>query len=76
MNSQIHQNYSTELEAAISGVVNMCMAGCYTLLHQRFPGGSDGKAFVSNAGERGSIPGLGYRRDFRNSLASKGKDFS
>ena len=59
MNSQIHQNYSTKLEAAISGVVNMCMAGSYTLLHQRFPGGSDGKASVSNAGERGSIPGLG-----------------
>ena len=29
------------------------------LLYEDFPGGSDGKASVYNAGDRGSIPGLG-----------------
>ena len=42
---------------------------CYTILKNHyyvvynsardFPGGSDGKAFVYNAGDLGSIPGLG-----------------
>ena len=59
MNSQIHQNYSTKLEAAISGVVNMCMAGSYTLLHQRFPGGSDSKESASNVGNLPFNPWVG-----------------
>ena len=29
------------------------------LLYEDFPGGSDGKASVYNAGDRGSIPGSG-----------------
>ena len=30
-----------------------------SLISQSFPGGSDGKASAYNAGDRGSIPGLG-----------------
>ena len=30
-----------------------------TILNEGFPGGSDGKASVCNAGDLGSIPGLG-----------------
>ena len=30
-----------------------------SLRHLNFPGGSDGNAFVYNAGDPGSIPGLG-----------------
>ena len=30
-----------------------------TTIHQGFPGGSDGKASACNAGDPGSIPGLG-----------------
>ena len=33
-----------------------CIYFCYFL---GFPGGSDGKEFVCNAGDLGSIPGLG-----------------
>ena len=29
------------------------------ILHQGFPGGSDGKASACNAGDQGSIPGSG-----------------
>ena len=35
------------------------MLFCYTLYLLDFPGGSDGKASVHNAGDLGSIPGLG-----------------
>ena len=35
------------------------LLGVYTDLPMDFPGGSDGKAFAYNAGDLGSIPGLG-----------------
>ena len=35
------------------------LSGVYTDLPMDFPGGSDGKAFAYNAGDLGSIPGLG-----------------
>ena len=37
-----------------------------TLVRQDFPGGSDGKASVYNAGDPGSIPGLGRSPGERN----------
>ena len=35
------------------------LLGVYTNLPMDFPGGSDGKASAYNAGDPGSIPGLG-----------------
>ena len=37
---------------------NSCFSGAYFLVRD-FPGGSDGKVSVYNAGDPGSIPGLG-----------------
>ena len=40
---------------------NLCRASVYNVLSQipGFPGGSDGKESTHNAGDPGSIPGLG-----------------
>ena len=43
----------TQLESRLPGEISI------TSHHQDFPGGSDGKASVYNAGDPGSIPGSG-----------------
>ena len=40
-------------------VVVIVILICISLMTSDFPGGSDGKASVYNAGDPGSIPGLG-----------------
>ena len=50
-----------------------CMALCLlycAVLHLDFPGGSDGKAFVYNVGDLGSIPGLGRSLEKRKATHS------
>ena len=37
---------------------NMCVCVCVCVTELGFPGGSEGKASVYNAGDPGSIPGL------------------